>query len=266
MKDQFERNIDYLRISITDRCNLSCTYCVPPRGTRPVRDEDLLSVEEIAGVARSAIQQGFRKFRLTGGEPLIRPEVIDIVAELAAIDGVDDLSMTTNGVHLADFAGQLAQAGLDRVNVSLDTVDPERYELITEHDRLLEVFEGIAAAQEAGLCPVKLNCVIMVSPEEPDAKGVAAFAAESGCEARFIQRMNLETGRYGVVEPGGGGDCPRCNRIRLTCDGRFKPCLFSDLSYSIRELGIDEALQKAIETKPESGRTCRQHDFCAVGG
>lgn len=266
MKDQFERTINYLRISITDRCNLGCTYCLPPRGSRPVRDQDLLSIEEIAGVARTAVQHGFRKFRLTGGEPLVRAEVVDIVSELASIDGVDDLAMTTNGVHLAEFAGPLAKAGLDRVNVSLDTIDPERYEFITGHDRLIQVLEGVAAAQAAGLTPVKLNCVIMVSPEEPDAKGVAAFAAENGCEARFIQRMNLETGRYGVVESGGGGDCPRCNRLRLTCDGHFKPCLFSDLSYSIRDLGIEDALRKAIEAKPESGKSCHEHDFCAVGG
>jgi cyclic pyranopterin phosphate synthase len=223
-------------------------------------------VSEIQSVALAAVELGFRKFRLTGGEPLVREAIGEIVAALSAIDGVEDLAMTTNGVFLVGKASSLAAAGLHRVNVSLDTMDPQRYAEITGRHALEKVLAGIEAARAAGLEPVKLNCVVKHSADEPDARDVAAFAAREGLQVRFIREMNLSTGAFWVVQGGAGGDCPRCNRIRLTCDGHLKPCLFSDLAFDVRELGPVEALRLAIEAKPASGHACREHDFCAVGG
>jgi cyclic pyranopterin phosphate synthase len=152
------------------------------------------------------------------------------------------------------------------VNVSLDTTDPGRFREITGGGDLRAVLEGIEAARAAGLRPVKLNCVIEASPDEPDARGVAAFARERGLEVRFIRRMDRRAGTFGVVEPGGGGDCPRCNRLRLTCDGRVRPCLFSDLSFDARALGARGAIERAVAAKPAAGVPCREHDFHYIGG
>lgn len=267
MKDRFHRSIEYLRVSVTDRCNLGCVYCVPPRGARPVAPGDVLSAGEIQEVVRSAAAMGFRKVRLTGGEPLLRRDVVEIVALLAAVPGVEDLAMTTNGILLESLAAPLARAGLQRVNVSLDSLDAARYERITRGGDLVRVLRGLDAARAAGLWPIKLNCVVARSSVEPDARSVAKFGREHGFEARFIRRMNLARGEFWPVEGGGGGgDCPRCNRLRLTCDGQVKPCLFSDLAFGVRELGAGEALRQAVLHKPESGRTCVEDAFCTVGG
>ena len=159
--DAFNRPIEYLRISVTDRCNLRCVYCMPEEGVPPLSHQDILSYEEIARVARLVVGLGVSKLRVTGGEPLVRKGVERLIEMLAAIPGVDDLSMTTNGMLLASMAGRLAEAGLDRVNVSLDTLRPERFQAMTRRGRLEEVLEGIAAAEAAGLSPVKINVVVI---------------------------------------------------------------------------------------------------------
>ncbi len=266
MKDGFGRTIDYLRISITNACNLKCQYCVPPPGSQPVPSGALLTHEEILEVVLAAVRMGFHKFRLTGGEPSVRPDLITLVKKLSSVSGVDDLCMTTNGQLLAQLAEPLAEAGLDRVNVSLDSMRPDRYREITGGGDLFPVLEGIRKACAVGLTPVKLNCVVERSSSEEDARSVAAFAAKEQLAVRFIRRMNLEKGEFWVVEGGAGGDCPHCNRLRLTSDGLLKPCLFSDISFDVKEWGAEKALRMAIEAKPESGRSCQRHDFCAVGG
>src|SRR3990172_5910297 len=160
MIDRFGRAIDYLRISVTDRCNLRCRYCMPPEGVPLLQPKDILSFEEIAEVARSAVGLGVTKIRLTGGEPLVRRGIEVLVRMLAAIDGVADLAMTTNGLLLDQHAAALAAAGLRRVNVSLDAIDPQRYAAVTRGGDVHRVLAGINAARQAGLNPVKLNCVL----------------------------------------------------------------------------------------------------------
>jgi GTP 3',8-cyclase len=253
MRDRHGRRIDYLRISVTDRCNLRCTYCMPPGGVPLKRHEDLLSFEEIAAFAGTAVAHGITRVRLTGGEPLVRRGVVDLVAMLARIPGLGDLAMTTNGTLLESFAAPLARAGLRRVNVSLDALDPARFAAITRGGDVGAVLAGIEAARRAGLLPIKLNCVVGESPDEPDARDVAAFGREAGCEVRFVRRMDLAGGTFSPVIGGAGGDCPRCNRLRLTCDGRLRPCLFADLAFDVRALGAQDALRLAVDAKPAAG-------------
>lgn len=271
MIDCFGRTIDYLRISVTDRCNLRCVYCMPREGISLMRHEDVLRFEEIVEVARAAVDIGVNKIRLTGGEPLVRLGVEDLVAQLAAIDGVADLAMTTNGQLLAKYAPLLARAGLHRVNVSLDAVNAEKYAAITRGGRVEQVLAGIEAAQRAGLTPIKLNCV--VGPKDKnatdlgsDADDVAAYARREGLEVRFIEQMDLAGGHFSVVHGGSGGDCRRCNRLRLTSDGQIRPCLFSDLGFSVRRLGAAEAIARAISQKPSAGSACSDRTISTIGG
>lgn len=257
MYDRFQRRIDYLRISVTDRCNLRCTYCMPAGGIALRRHEDMLSFEEIEAFTRAAVALGVRRVRLTGGEPLVRRGIVSLVGMLAMIDGLDDLALTTNGILLGPMAADLKAAGLRRVNVSLDALDPERFAAITRGGDVRQVVAGVRAAIACGLLPVKLNCVVRESPDEPDAQDVAAFGRELGCEVRFVREMDLESGRFARVIGGEGGDCPRCNRLRLTSDGKLRPCLFSDLSYDVRALGAAEALRLAVAAKPAAGGRTR---------
>jgi cyclic pyranopterin phosphate synthase len=174
--------------------------------------------------------------------------------------------MSTNGVLLEKHAETLADAGLHRVNVSLDSIDPDRFRSITGGGDLNRVLAGIAAARTAGLEPIKLNCVYTDSSDEPDALGVARFAEENGLEARFIQQMDFPSGKFAVVEGGSGGDCRRCDRLRLSCDGQIRPCLFSDMSFRVSELGVMRALEEAIRAKPEMGASCSQSWIRVTGG
>ncbi len=266
MLDRFERNINYLRISVTDRCNLRCRYCMPGDGVTLIRHEDILTYDEITGFTRVAVEAGISKVRITGGEPLVRKGVTDLVAMLSGIEGLSDLSMTTNGILLADYAAGLASAGLMRVNISLDTIDPDKYSYVTRGGNIAAVFRGIAAAQEAGLRPVKINCVIKSTPDEGDARAVADYCMREGLEVRFIRQMDLASGTFSVVHGGSGGHCARCNRLRLTPEGMIKPCLFSDTGYSVRELGAKEALARALANKPEKGTVNNINGFYNIGG
>lgn len=266
MIDRFGRRIDYLRISVTDRCNLRCRYCMPPDGPTLVPHAEILRFEEIVEVARVAVEMGVTKLRLTGGEPLVRREIEKLVRMLAQLPGVRDLAMTTNGTLLAKHAKALALAGLHRVNVSLDAIDPQRYAAITANGDVRDVLAGIEAACRAGLHPIKLNCVVGGDSDPHDAQDVAKFARTHGLQVRFIPQMDLARGRFGLVQGGTGGDCPRCNRLRLSADGQIRPCLFSDLGYSVRELGAAEALRRAVEAKPASGSACTSRSISAIGG
>lgn len=265
MFDRYSRRIHYLRISVTDLCNLRCSYCMPEEGVKLLRHEDILSFEEIAEIVKTAVELGFDKIRLTGGEPLVRRGIIDLVRMVAAVDGIKDLAMTTNGTLLAKFAVELRKAGLHRLNVSLDAIDPEKYGKITRGGSVGEVFSGIDAALAAGFRKVKLNCVIEESPKEPDALMVAAYAAEKGLELRYIRRMETDKGRFWRVYGGDSGLCSTCNRVRVTSSGMVLPCLFNDLSFSVRELGIREAILAAINAKPEAGLRSG-NKFYAIGG
>jgi len=266
MYDCFNRKINYLRISVTDRCNLRCVYCMPEEGVKMLRHEDILTFDEIVEIVRYGVSQGIDKVRITGGEPLVRKGIVNLIELLAKIEGINDLSMTTNGVLLSQFAARLKDAGLQRVNISLDTMDADRFKTITRIGTLTDVLQGIDAAEKAGLNPIKLNCVIKQSSTEPDAQQVAKFAKERGFQVRFIHEMDLKTGEFSVVEGGEGGNCSSCNRLRLTANGLFKPCLFSDLAYDVRKTGIEKAYELSLNNKPNSGHSNHTGNFYNVGG
>ncbi|MCX6272099.1 MAG: radical SAM protein [Bacteroidetes bacterium] len=266
MYDSFNREINYLRISVTDRCNLRCIYCMPEKGVTLLHHEDILRYEEITKIATVAINMGIRKIRITGGEPLSRKGVTSLVQMLANIPGLEDLAMTTNGVLLPEFATALKQNGLMRINISLDTVNPQKFFEMTRGGNIEDVFGGIRASQTAGLFPIKLNCVVAHSSEEPDANEVRQFASVQGLEVRFIHQMDLKNGHFSTVEGGDGGNCSSCNRLRLTADGKLKPCLFSDMVFDVKKLGAAEAIARAISKKPASGtQNCSGH-FYNIGG
>lgn len=266
MFDGFNRRINYLRISVTDRCNLRCRYCMPEEGIRLIRHEDILSFDEITEFTRVAVANGISKVRLTGGEPLVRKSIVELVRMISDIKGIKDFSMTSNGVLLAKYARDLKHAGLRRVNVSLDTVNPLRYRYITRIGNINDVFEGIEAASREGLLPVRINCVVKESKDEEDARGVADFCKRNGLEIRYIREMDLCMGFFSVVEGGTGGNCKICNRIRLTAQGMLKPCLFSDMEFDIRKLGYQKALELAVANKPEAGRKSDNGTFYNIGG
>lgn len=266
MFDRFDRKINYLRISVTDRCNLRCVYCMPEEGVTLLDHKEILSFDEIVSIAETAVRKGVDKIRITGGEPLVRKGIIDLVRMIGEIDGIKDYSMTTNAISLDKFADELANAGLQRVNISLDTTDPEKFKQITRGGDIQKVFDGIKAAKKAGLDPIKINCVIKDNNQEPDAIAVAKFCAENGLFIRYITEMDLEKGEFSVVQGGSGGDCGTCNRIRLTANGNIKPCLFSDIAYNVRELGAERAIDLSIGNKPQNGHENHTGKFYNIGG
>jgi len=239
---------------------------MPADGIELMDHDDILSFEEIVEVVKQSVHNGITKVRLTGGEPLVRKGIVDLVQMIAEINGIEDLSMTTNGTLLEQFAQPLKEAGLKRLNISLDTLDPECYTDLTRGGSIESVFRGIEAAQNAGFDPIKINCVIMKSSDEPDALAVKKFAEANRLSIRFIHQMDLRTGEFSKVEGGEGGDCKSCNRIRLTANGGFKPCLFNDQCFNVKEYGVKSALEKAIEAKPRSGSKNLSGKFYNIGG
>ncbi|MBV8530948.1 MAG: GTP 3',8-cyclase MoaA [Candidatus Eremiobacteraeota bacterium] len=280
MTDQFKRPITYLRISVTDRCNLRCVYCMPEEGLPWIPKAEILTFEEIETIVKAAAAVGVRSIRLTGGEPLIRRDLPTLVRMLAAIPGIDDIALSTNGMKLAVQIDELVEAGLNRVNVSLDTLREDRFFAIARRPGLDRVLAGIDAAIEAGLHPVKINCVIMRGRNDDELADLAALTRDRPVFVRFIELMpvedNLELQRdayvsademlarvreIGEIEPtegpGGNGParyfsfrdargavgvisplshdyCERCNRVRLSADGRLRLCLFGDHHIDLR--------------------------------
>ena len=190
--DRFGREHRDLRVSLTDRCNLRCTYCMPAEGLEWLPHADLLTAEEITRVVRVATELGITEVRLTGGEPLIRPDVVDIVARITALPLAPDMSVTTNGLRLAALAGPLKDAGLTRVNVSCDTLSPETFAKLTLRNRLDDVMAGIAAARSAGLEPIKVNTVLMRGVNDHEAAPLLRWALAEGVNLRFIEQMPLD--------------------------------------------------------------------------
>lgn len=266
MYDCFNRNITYLRLSVTDRCNYSCSYCMPFRPKQLLREDCVLTLAEIRSVIEAAASVGISKIRLTGGEPLVRPDIVEITKTIAQSGLFSDFGLTTNGHHLNNLAKPLADAGLMRINISLDSIDPERFRQITRFGTLSPVLEGIEAAKVAGLAPIKINCVIQDSVFEKDAQGVAAYCRQNKLEVRFIRQMDLAGGTFSKVIGGEGGDCQHCNRLRITANGIVKPCLFSETGYSIRQFGAAEALRMAIGNKPQQGSVNTRQTFYGIGG
>jgi len=197
-RDSFNREIDYLRISVIDNCNLRCVYCMPLEGLHFAPKPELLDAAEIERVARAAVSVGFRKFRLTGGEPTLRADLLEIVQRMAAVPGVGELAMTTNALLLPKLAAPLKRAGLSRVNVHLDSLNPATVERLMRWGRFDQMWAGIMAAEEAGLTPIKLNCVVTAGFNEADVVDLARLTIERDWHVRFIELMPL-----------GGGECAR---------------------------------------------------------
>jgi GTP 3',8-cyclase len=191
MTDRFGRTIDYLRVSLTDRCNFRCVYCMPEQGFPATPKEEHLTAEEFVRLIRISASLGISKIRLTGGEPLLRNDLANIVRELSLIEGIKDLSCTTNGFLLTERADELARAGLHRINVSLDTLRPQRFEAIARRGSLQQVLDGIRAAQDSGLAPVKINCVAMRGVNDSEAEDFAAWTLRENVHIRFIELMPI---------------------------------------------------------------------------
>ncbi len=304
--DSFNRPISYLRVSVTDRCNLRCVYCMPPEGVPWRPHGEVLRYEEIETVVRAAAELGISKIRLTGGEPLVRRGLVDLVSTISCIPGLDDLAMTTNGTLLARYAKELKAAGLKRVNVSLDTLRPERFRRITRLGELSATLEGIAAAKEADLVPVKINTVVIRCLNDDEVVDFARLTRAPDWHVRFIEVMPLgdnadwagngyvpmaevrerierELGELRPARLGGGGGparyyrlsgahgtvgfitpisehfCYQCNRLRLTADGKLRPCLLSDYEIDLRTPlrqgaameEIKHLIVEAVRAKPE---------------
>jgi cyclic pyranopterin phosphate synthase len=198
-KDRFGREIDYLRISVIDHCNLRCVYCMPLRGLQFIPSPELLTAAEIETVARAATSLGFRKFRLTGGEPTLRPDIVEIVRRVAALPGVQDVAMTTNAILLPRLARPLKEAGLRRLNIHVDTLDPDRLKKLMRFGTLPEIEAGIQAAEEAGLLPIKVNCVVTRDYNDEDVVEMARRARDQGWHVRFIELMPLGGGEAARV-------------------------------------------------------------------
>jgi len=280
--DRFERKIDYLRVSVTDRCNLRCTYCTPEE-FKPLRREEILTLEETAKIVELASDLGISKVRITGGEPLLRRNLVHLVLMLNNIGAIDDISMTTNGILLKQFAKLLFDSGVKRINVSLDTLKKETYKKITKFDRLDDVLTGIEEALKVGFSPVKLNIVVMKGINDSEILDFAKLTKEKPLSVRFIEHMPLlkphsyfslinirdklmklgelipvsdikgngpavyvkykdALGSIGIIAPMSKGFCNNCNRLRLTADGRLFPCLMGE-----EFVDLKDALRKGAD-------------------
>ncbi|MBV8151362.1 MAG: GTP 3',8-cyclase MoaA [Candidatus Eremiobacteraeota bacterium] len=280
MADQFRRPITYLRISVTDRCNLRCVYCMPEKGLPWIPKPEILTFEEIVRIVDAAAAIGVRSIRLTGGEPLIRRDLAQLVRMLDAIPGIEDIALSTNGVMLAEMIDELVAAGLRRANISLDTLREDRFFAIARRSGLDRVMAGIDAAIRAGLAPIKINCVVMRGSNDDELAAMAELTRDRAIYVRFIEVMpveenlDLQRGTYvssdeilervreigeiapvegpkgngparyfafpgakgavGVISPLSHDYCERCNRVRLSADGRLRLCLFGDHHIDLR--------------------------------
>jgi len=218
LQDGFGRQIDYLRISLTDHCNFRCVYCMPLHGPAFAPVEDVLSASEIGAVAEVAASLGFRKIRLTGGEPTLREDVLDVVQRIRRVDGIRQIAMTTNGVMLGQLAAPLKRAGLDRVNIHLDTLDPQRLKRVMRFAELADIRAGIAAAEAAGLTPIKLNAVVTRGYNDADVVDLARLTLERDWHVRFIELMPL-----------GGGECAELSRNRYVPNSQTRARIEAEL-------------------------------------
>ncbi len=193
--DRFGRDIDYLRISVIDACNLRCTYCMPLSGARFLPREELLTPKEFGRVVQAAVAVGFRKFRLTGGEPTLRRDLTDIIREVKSVPGAGELSMTTNGILLPELAEELSAAGLDRINLHLDTLNEKRLQQVMRRHDIEKAWAGIEAAERAGMTPLKINTVVVRGENDEDVVELAGLTVDRPWHVRFIELMPLGSGR-----------------------------------------------------------------------
>ncbi|MDD4571171.1 MAG: GTP 3',8-cyclase MoaA [Clostridia bacterium] len=318
--DNWGRKIDYLRVSITDKCNLRCRYCMPEEGIPHLSHEKVLRVEEMTRIVGIVAKEGVDHIRITGGEPLVHKGIFSFIASLRDI-GLTDLSLTTNGILLEQMAAKLKQAGIDRVNISLDTMDAERFSWITRGGDVQAVLRGVEAAMAAGLEPVKLNMVVVKSLNDNEVVGLSEMAKDKPLHIRFIELMPVGTdgiwskenfvatadtmakieqagyklvpskvrgngpaevykvegwqGTLGFIHAISGHFCAKCNRLRLTADGKIYPCLHSntcvDIMTPLKEGATDaellDIIKEAVNLKPErSSLGAQNHCMNSIGG
>lgn len=268
MLDKFKRNINYLRVSVTDRCDLRCIYCMPETGIIQKSHRQILSYEKILKIIREACHLGIDKVRFTGGEPLVRKNILFLVRETKKIAGIRELTMTTNGRLLSGLAAPLKQAGLDRINISLDTLSAEKYRTITRIGDIKDVLAGIDAAIAAGFQDTKINMVVLPDLNDHEVGEMQAFCRSKGIRLQRINHYSLTNlnsinQNYAAERP---LPCVECNRLRLTADGKLKPCLFSDLEIPVDFNNIKESLKQAIIAKPEEGKACNVRQNWQIGG
>lgn len=265
MRDLFGREINYLRISVTDRCNLRCVYCMPEEGIELIPHSEILSFERITEVARVAVRMGIQKIRLTGGEPLARKEMPALTRMLAEIPGLATLAMTTNGTLLAPLADELRAAGLDSVNVSLDTLDPAKYREITRGGEIAEAKAGVLAAVAAGLA-VKINVVVSGDDGGEDVETLRDFAMRSGAAIQTISRYSLQERKRDGGEFDRPPPCSACNRLRLLANGTLRSCLHSDIDHKIDFSDIEGSILEAVRGKPARGAVSATRSVGQIGG
>jgi GTP 3',8-cyclase len=265
MRDAFGREINYLRISVTDRCNLRCRYCMPEAGIDLLPRSEILSYEQITEIARVAVRMGIRKIRLTGGEPLVRKGVPELVRALRPIRGLGIIGMTTNGTMLAPLAAELATAGLDSVNISLDTLDPARYRFITRGGEIERALEGIRAAISARMA-VKLNMVVSEEITKEEISALRDFAFSLGISVQTISRYSLQDKKKDGYVTDRPPSCSGCNRIRLLPNGVVRSCLHSDIDFKIDFNDIERSIAAAILAKPMRGLVSSTVSVGQIGG
>jgi cyclic pyranopterin phosphate synthase len=299
--------MNYLRVSITDRCNLNCIYCRPAGTFSLLAHEDILTYEETLRIIRTAVDLGITKVRITGGEPLVRKGACDFIGRVAALPGITDMSMTSNGVFLKENLSAIRAAGIHRLNISMDTLDPRKFQAITGRDAFAAVWESIMTALDMGFSPVKVNAVAMRGINDDELPALAALSLDRPLHMRFIEYMPSDrdllksdvqiftaeikqrvaaVGELIPVERSGAGDtaerfrfpgalgevgfispisrhfCGTCNRLRLTADGRLKPCLFSDIAVDLKtplrqgadEVFLADLIRQAVRRKPGFAR------------
>lgn len=294
MIDTYGRKITYLRLSVTELCNLRCRYCMPEDGVCKKRHEDMLTQEEMLDAVKAAAELGIRKVRITGGEPLVKRDILSICRGVARTEGIEEVCITTNGLLLPQLAKPLREAGVSRVNISLDTLDEKKYAYITRRGSLAGAVAGIKAALDAGFDMVKINAVLIGGFNDEEIPALAELTRRYPIDLRFIELMPMldsrefgpeafipcsvvtdklpelqpepqdkgvarlyrlpgALGRIGLISPVSSHFCASCNRIRLTADGKIKPCLHSGQEFSVKGLdheGMLEQLRAAILAKP----------------
>ena len=294
MIDRHGREITYLRISLTDKCNLRCRYCMPEEGVCKRSHHEMMSEDEVVAAVEAAASLGIHKIRLTGGEPLVKRNILSICRRVAAVEGIREVCLTTNGILLPELAKPLKETGVKRLNLSLDTLDPQKYAYITRIGQLAHFEAGLKAALEAGFDKVKINAVLIGGFNDDEIESLANLTREYPVDMRFIELMPIQDhdefgeaayvpysrvleklpdamavakdggvaklyrlpgakGNIGLISPINAHFCGECNRLRLTADGKLKPCLHSGDEYSIKGLdkaGMKDVFEQAIWNKP----------------
>ena len=294
MIDKLGREITYLRISVTDKCNLRCRYCMPEEGIRKKSHADMLTEDALILAVEAAASLGIRKIRITGGEPLVKKNIVSICRRAAAVSGIEEVCLTTNGILLPQMGKDLKEAGVKRINLSLDTLDPEKYAYMTRLGKLEDFYAGLKAALDTGFEKVKINSVLIGGFNDDEIENLADLTRRYPVDVRFIELMPMydggdfqeaayipytkvlealpeavpvasdggvaklyrlpgARGNIGLISPISAHFCRECNRLRLTADGKLKPCLHAKDEYSVKELGFAEmkqVMEQAIWNKP----------------